>query len=262
MTQALVVMEVFLGYGYKNDITVNRIVANLAGIGMALVMAFIPPAVFGSSQREAKFLLEDKKRAFRDCIELTLNGSDPAKLYHLYATAQATFTAEFKEANDNYKDANQMKKLGILKPDPELKKGIDNLAVLGSSILGLIKLAAWLVEESADATMRFPDGGENRRILELILEGLDIEEDCSLSGYSMQLRRGEGKTHERPNLPHSANQDADIVLAQKTFTHFCIFACNYIKHRERKFDEILWGLMGERSTTKGRRTELPEFGFA
>ena len=31
MTQALVVMEVYLGYGGKNDITVNRIVANLVG---------------------------------------------------------------------------------------------------------------------------------------------------------------------------------------------------------------------------------------
>ena len=44
---------------------------------MAIFMATIPPGVYGGSPREAKFLLEDKKRAFRDCIELMLEGSGP-----------------------------------------------------------------------------------------------------------------------------------------------------------------------------------------
>ena len=89
----------------KNSVTVTRIVANLVGIGMAMFMAAIPPRVYGGSPREAKFLLEDKKRAFRDCIELVLEGfghdsiltNDDlrAKLHHLHAVAVATFLTEF-----------------------------------------------------------------------------------------------------------------------------------------------------------------------
>lgn len=260
MTQALVVLEVYWGYGGKNDITASRIVSNLVGIVMAMIMAAIPPGVYGNSPKEAKFLLEDTKRVFRDCIELVLEGSDPAKLHHLYAAAEATFIAGFSEANDNYNDANKLQRLCILKPNPGMKLELDHMAVLGSSILALIRFGIILVEAEPEEETRFREGSEDRRLLETILEGLDIEDDThNISRYHIHRRAGEDKSHERPNvLCDSLNQARRVVPAHTTFAHFSIFVWHYIVHREIKLDDIRWGYLGKQQTSKGRRTTLSQ----
>mmetsp|Transcript_17431 Transcript_17431/g.37647 ORF Transcript_17431/g.37647 Transcript_17431/m.37647 type:complete len:869 (-) Transcript_17431:198-2804(-) len=260
MTQALVTLEVYWGYGGKNDITLNRIVSNLVGIAMSMAMALIPPGVYGNSPRESKFLLEDQKRALRDCIGLVLEGSDSAKFHHLYATAKATFVAGFSEANENYNDANKLQRLCILKPNPRMKLELNNAAVLGSSILSLIRFGIILVEAEPEDEGSFAEGSEERRALETILEGLDIVDDPhKISRYHMHHQAGEGKSHERPNiLCDSLNQAQRAVPAHTTFVHLCVYLCHYISHRELKLDNIYWGFLGKRHTSKGRRTTLPK----
>jgi len=256
MTQALVVLEVFWGYGEKNDITLNRIVANLVGIAMSMALALVPPGIYGNSPREMKFLLEDKKRAFRDCIKLVLDGSDMAGLHHLHATSRATFIAGYNEANENYKDADKLEKMCIFKPNPQMKVGLENMAVLGSSILSLIRFAIILIEVEPEGGDRFGDGSEERCILEAILSGLDIEDDAhNISSYQTHHQKGDGKNHERPNiLCDTPNQAERAVPAHTTFAHLCIFICHYIMHREIKLDTVRWGVLGKQQTSNGKRT--------
>ena len=256
MTQALVVMEVYWGYGGINDITVNRISANLVGIAVAMILALIPPCVYGSSPRLSKFLLEDQKRAFRDCIQFALDGSDSKKLHHLHVVAQTTFTSQFSEANSNYTDANQMKKLPLLKPNPLMKLGLDHIAVLGSSILSLIRFATYLIEHQPNGKDRFPDGSTDRRVLEAILEGLDIDDDPrKISDYNMHNKANEGIQHSRPHLLVAAPPSD---RASTTFVHMCIFIMHYIMHREIKLDDIKFGMLGNQETCQGRRSTLPK----
>merc|ERR1712194_448551 len=71
MTNVLVALEVYWGYGGKNDITVNRIVSNATGIAMAMFMAIFPmlPGIYGGSPHAAMFILDDSKKIFQDCME-------------------------------------------------------------------------------------------------------------------------------------------------------------------------------------------------
>jgi hypothetical protein len=232
MTQSLVVAEVYWGYGGKNDTTLNRIVANCVGIGMAMLMAAIPPGVYGGSPREAKFLLEDNKRVFLK-----------SKLEQLYATAEATFIAEFSEANDNFSDASQLQKLCILKLDPKLRLELDHMDILGSSILSLLRFSIALADIQ-------PQGGEtgdendHRAALEGILDGLEIDDyKYHMSGFHMNHRAGEGMVH---NKPKALRKDLNprVIPAHVTFAHFCAYIYHYIVHREGNLETIQWGFFG------------------
>jgi hypothetical protein len=259
MTHSLVVLEVYMGYGGKNDITLNRILANLLGICMAMLMSIIPPGVYGNSPREAKFLLEDQKRAFRDCMKLVLEESDPKKFHQFHASANSSFLAGFMEANDNYNDANQLQRLCILKPNPKMKMGLNSLAIISSSILTLLQFGASLVKSEPCAATRFNE--EDRQVIQAILDNVDIEEDIhNTSLYHMRRREGEGKKHERfdvsrSNMPNEAQR---VVPAHTTFTHLCIFISHYVMHREIKLDEIQYGFLNNQKPPEGRRTKVSE----
>ena len=266
MTQALVVMEVYAGYGTKNDITVNRIIANLVGIAMAVFMATIPPGVtYGGSPCSAQFLLEDIKRAFRECIELMLAGSGTdatitnddlsEKLFQLHANVLATFTSEFDESNKNFIDATQLASLPILKVDARMKAGLDTLAILGCSVLSLIRFGACLPMEPSE---RFGQGSEERKALEKILHGLDIVDDPrNISGFYMHHDQTSGAPKHNAILSPRENEDQRVVPAHTTFVHFCIYLCHYIMQREIKFDAIQYGFVGEKMSSLGTRTTLP-----
>ena len=262
MTNSLVVMEVYMGYGGKNDITANRIVSNLAGILMSVVMALIPPGVYGTSPREAKFLLEDNKRVFRDCIELMLNGSssDVEELHRLHAVAKEIFMTEFSEVNDNYNDAaDQLKGLCIYKPNPKFKIGLGHLAVLGSTILSLVRLGIIILELEPQEGGSFSECSKERNCLIKILESLDIEDDIHKnSAYHIHKHAREGKSHKRPQMiAGSLKQSARAVPIQTTFCHLCIFITHYLVHREIKLDSVYYGMFGKKSTGQGRRTKIP-----
>jgi hypothetical protein len=259
MTHALIVMEVYSGAGGKDEITVNRILANLVGICMAMLMSILPGGVYGNSPREAKFLLEDQKRAFRDCLKLVLEESDSDEFHHYHASAKSSFLAGFIEANDNYNDTKMLKRLCILTPNPEMKIGLTTLAIIGSSVLKLIHFGAILVESNPCAETRFNE--EDRKIIESILDNLDIEEDIhNTSLYGMHHQKGEGKKHESLDVSQSNLQDDTerVVPVHTTFTHLCIFIAHNVINHEIKLDEIQYGFFNNQKSPQGRRTKLPE----
>jgi hypothetical protein len=51
VTEVLIALEVYRGSGSKNSLTVNRVVANVAGIAMALILSSIPPFVRGGDPK-------------------------------------------------------------------------------------------------------------------------------------------------------------------------------------------------------------------
>ena len=132
------------------------------------------------------------------------------------------------------------------------------MAVLGSSILELLRFSTMLVE-AEPLNENFSNGSEERGVLENIIEGLDIADDARMmSGYHVHHRGSKGKSHARPYLCESLDQAERAIPAHKTFAHFCIFLCHYIMHREIKLDTIHWGFFGRKNTSNGRRTTLSE----
>lgn len=237
---------------------------------MALFMAAIPPCVYGGSPRDTLHLLEDYKRVFRSCIELMLEGSGTdaplsndelkSKLNHLYSTAKALFISEYSEADANYKDADQLQRLCILKLDPKLRAELDYMAVLGSSILGLLRFGVALSEIDSDRSERFVEGSEERAALQSLLAGLQIA-DHDTSGFHKHHRSGEGREHNRPKLATDfakQGEEQRTVPPQTTFAHFCSYLYHYILHREANLDEVSFGFVGKTKLNySGEKSKVP-----
>ena len=237
---------------------------------MALLMASIPPCVYGGSPRDTLHLLEDYKRVFRSCIELMLEGSGTdaalsnddlkSKMNHLHSTAKALFISEYSEADANYKDADQLQRLFILKLDPTLRAELDYMAVLGSSILGLLRFGVALLEIDSDRSMQFAEGSEDREILESLLEGLQVAEHGT-SGFHKHHRAGMGKEHSRPKLAMDTAKKREgqrAVPPTTTFVHFCSYLYHYILHREANLDEVSFGFVGKTKTNySGKKSKVP-----
>ena len=186
-----------------------------------------------------------------------LDNGDSEKLHRLHAAARVTFVSQYSECNDNYKDANTLHRFPMLKPNPKMKRELDNMAVLGSSILSLIRFGTLLLENNIEEEM-FREGSEARLALQTILKGLDIEDDTNkTSGYHINKQASGRKAHHRPNVLCTSLQRGErLVPVDVTFAHLCEYICNYIMHRENQLDNIQWGFVGKRRTSKGRRTTL------
>ena len=209
---------------------------------------------------EHNLSLFDKKRVFKECLALVMDSSETENLHHLHAMAENVFVPGYMEAKGNYDDAKQLERLCILKADPALKFGLANMAVLGSSILSLIRFAVILKEIEPEDGKRFAEGSQERRVLEAILEGLDIEEDkYNVSAYKIAQRKERGKHRDRPDIPTCGSSDEGprVVPAHTTFTHLCMFICNYIRHREIRLDEVKFGFVGMQHTSEGQRSRFP-----
>ena len=268
MTQYLIVLTVQKGFGSINDVTVNRIVANLAGIFMSSALAAIPPGIFGSSPRDLQYLLEDKKRAFRDCLRLILDGSKTedrlldqdlaVRLHRLHATANTVFIAGFSEANAYHKDAQQLKSLPILKVDPRMKVALGNAAVLGASLLSLIRLSILVVESDTELA-GFAEGTDERKVLEEIVSGLDIQDDPHhISGYARIERANEEKEHERPSVLDDKFEEAYTrgMSPHTMMANFSLYLMHYIMRREKT--TVAYGFFGRGRTEYSQCSTLPD----
>ena len=208
MTAVLNVLEVYWSQGGKNDIIVNvsdifyifyavllhlflkRIVANCTGIAMVMlmVMFLIIPGIYDGLPNVALLILDDSKRFFKECIELTikeynslvmLSSEYKNRLKLLYGSATTHLKSKFDEAINNYSDANILKYLCVLKVDPQMHYELDSLAVLGSANLSLISFTII----TADVDRRhesFTNGTDNHEELEQILLDLQLDQ----SNYS------------------------------------------------------------------------------
>jgi len=262
MTNVLVALEVYWGYGGKNDITVNRIVSNATGIAMAMFMAIFPmlPGIYGGSPHAAMFILDDSKKIFQDCMELTIKGSDPneikSRLQTLHEHARIRFISQFDFAMKSFTDASQFSRLCVLRLDPRMLKELDDLAVLCSSITALIHLATILVDHDS-WQKHFAHGTDNRKELEQILSNLQIDQKIpkNIADHSKHSKhtKSENSMDGNIDVTHVKNvkHHNHLIPASKTYVSYCKFIHQYLLHREANLREIKWGFFGNQTIEGG-----------
>jgi threonine/homoserine efflux transporter RhtA len=64
MTEVLIALEVYREAGSKEALTLNRVVANLAGIALAILLSSIPPCIRGGDPQHEIECLSSLKDAF------------------------------------------------------------------------------------------------------------------------------------------------------------------------------------------------------
>mmetsp|Transcript_42393 Transcript_42393/g.47189 ORF Transcript_42393/g.47189 Transcript_42393/m.47189 type:complete len:268 (-) Transcript_42393:49-852(-) len=76
MVQSLVLLETYNAPGTRNVVTVERVVATMGGVIVAIILQLIPPNVYGRYPRDIKPCLEEIKIAFTDTIDAALSLHD------------------------------------------------------------------------------------------------------------------------------------------------------------------------------------------
>jgi hypothetical protein len=157
MTQGLISLEAVNGSNDINDLTVNRMVANLAGIVMAIFMAMIPPTVNGADPGFTRNMVMAQRDALAYLIQLVLVPDDgQADVGKEEAAAARKSYAECVErvlywqdlSTMLYKDASKLfPTLPVFTVDAEIMSTLEHAIMTGGCIHVLKLHTEWLMEK-------------------------------------------------------------------------------------------------------------------
>lgn len=144
---------------------VNRIVANLTGVAMAMIVAFIPPQVYGTDPRHVDALFRCERDAVSECLELLVGANEETALQIRVIHSRFVSGSYEKQKNALFllKDASKMLRFPIFKVDPRLGQCLDSLSVLATAISNLLAFAVHL---AMDETLMAADGEDRSGFLD------------------------------------------------------------------------------------------------
>jgi hypothetical protein len=140
LTQALIALEVYSGAGSKGDITVNRMVATLSGVAMAMVFMAIPPYVAGGDPVHTRDYLLKLNDTFQSLLEAVV-GTEEFDEKEERALLQ-TASESGQEAFFLLKDASTLKKLPFFQVNENIKPLLEDMTVTESYISHLLDYVA------------------------------------------------------------------------------------------------------------------------
>ena len=143
LTQSIVVLYAFNGAGTKDDLVANRIVANLVGIAMAVVIALIPPQNLAGNPRNGRVIADLQQKKILKIIHFVKElGDDPERdpterlkeLERENGKIEEEIHGLFDETNDFIKDASRLSRFPVFKLDPQLKPIMGSLMITNAVI--------------------------------------------------------------------------------------------------------------------------------
>jgi len=178
MTQCLVIVDVVAGAGGKGEIVVNRIVGNVTGIGMAIVLlGLVPYSPQGGNPKYARAVWIGEQESILYSLRLLLQfcqererfarqvsptyGEEPyeesqAGLATIHVCKNMNIhrsqtlkelTVMGAEANDYYADASQFSFFPLFQTDPRLGVILQSLKIVGSCIDTSLSFAAHVLQQ-------------------------------------------------------------------------------------------------------------------
>lgn len=255
LTQALVVIDVFVGVGGKNDIVANRILANTTGIAMAIVLAIIPPGLWGGDPKYAMALLREEQTALRECLEILLSSTEAvddrdagfeklaSRIEKLLSDKKAVKMKLSNEANGFYKDSSRFSRLPFCRVDPKLKSELDALISVGSLIFVVLDFAAHICRTKDLRSSLLDQPGRSSCLRDVVKE---LKSDVVNEAGDVATAEGAADhtasaTNAEPaedNEGAALKEDATIL-----FLHYVKIAHHTLRKRKSGLSEIKkWGI--------------------
>jgi hypothetical protein len=177
LTMSLIGLEVYRGNGSKNALTVNRVLSNLAGIGIAMLVSSIPPYRKGSDPKHTVEYWTALRDSFVRLLQTLLNEEERDSIKCDDFKQSFLADASFKRRNALYlaKDAGHLKALPFLRVDERLVPLAESLAANESLLAYLLEIAAEIVR--GDIVNHFTEGSEARHKLVQLLRGFGVQEE-------------------------------------------------------------------------------------
>ena len=183
-TQALIMLDIFIGKGTRNDLVANRTIATFTGCAMAMVLSSLPPYVRGNNPELVRIPLVQCREALRQILQDLLDHDQQPDVISAPKYRESIMEPSAKalrRALFCLKDASALKGLSFLRVDPRLMSFTDD-ATVGIALLGHILDYSLAMVDSKDSLN--PDAHSR---LQDILEGLDQDvSDAMLSSSKVE----------------------------------------------------------------------------
>lgn len=216
LTLVLTALNVFSASDQRDEIITNRLVANLTGIAMSMVIALFPPQLWGGDPNRALDILSDERKYLAEALKAVLdckedrdaNGEDrgrAAELEALHDDYLALFTPKRKDTMYLIKNATRLARFPrFFKVDPRLMVQMDRLSVVGNVVGSILVFARYIDEQDEVRALFAAEGGSHRLAVERALEKLQLdgENQKSVSGGN----GGNG------SLNKEGNDEADVFV--------------------------------------------------
>jgi hypothetical protein len=226
-------MEYIIGAGTGDELVVNRLVSNLIGIAMAVLLSVIPPNVMGGNPKWARKVLDEVKSTLVTMARLLLDGDtcQLQKIEKLHKSYSKRINLLQGDALYLMEDAERMSVFPFYKVDPVLHEQVMTLAVTSSFVSVLL-----------DRAMDLTSGDYKNDFLRNELEALLRD----TSGESTQSEEDEG------SLATLSGSEPEIVakgvraIRKKIVGH------------EVALSSVTWGLLGAWRRHNRQPTPPPE----
>jgi len=231
MTQILIVCYGALLYGPegRDEITVNRMVSNLVGVAMAMVLAVIPPGNYGGDPMHAKKINHFHWQSITSVVEKLLSSEVEADKFHALAKDMQTKSTNMRElAADFEKDANRLQILPRFKIDPSLKGELGKITrdIYVASFIP--RLAARILENDASRmALQEDDGIVTKKLKEILSEMKSGIQNCK-----------QVSTKESFRLPAEL---PDTCVDIEFMIHTIQWLVTEMKGHEEVLNQIKWG---------------------
>ncbi|VEU40287.1 unnamed protein product [Pseudo-nitzschia multistriata] len=238
----VVTQIIIVSYGYylfdtakPSDIAINRMIANLVGISMAIVVGLLPPGIWGGNPRHCRNIVRYHRCKISEAIELVAScppslgkevaGKVAGELRDLSTEIENRSTEMQVIAADFEKDASRLRAMPRFQVDPRLKIEISKVTRDIYTAAFVPKLAASILE---DAERRSALVGTESVYRRELLKLWEVGHDPSIESSA-----------PIPNLPKATcDGDTDAELLVRAIAWL---RDEFIQH-ETVLDSIKFGL--------------------
>lgn len=255
LTQVIIVTYGYYYFGpeERGTVTMNRMFANLVGIVLAVILAVIPPGIWGGDPKHTRSLVRYHWSTTIEVLQKILSiplihktGEPPGnfceqtakELIELGEKINARSTKIQELAVDFEKDAARLKKLPCFKIDPKLKVEIAKVTRDIHIAIFIPSLAANILRDPKKRFVLLERESQGRNDLEVILIGMKR----GIRGkdvYNDSIAEEESGLVSAP-IPSDDSTDEDIDIKLLLLTLRWIRDEMY-KHEE-DLDNIKWGI--------------------
>mmetsp|Transcript_21601 Transcript_21601/g.38655 ORF Transcript_21601/g.38655 Transcript_21601/m.38655 type:complete len:261 (+) Transcript_21601:62-844(+) len=153
LTLSLVMLEVYHGSGTKTEIFVNRVVATITGVLMAVVINIFPPYVKGNDPKRVECYCNDVQGVFVGLLD-TMVLSDPKhdfelenkKLHEAHQLGQLTHYLAV--------DASPFRSIPFFAVDPRIIPLLEDMMLTEAFLHDLIELTSGIMKKHGDTFFR------------------------------------------------------------------------------------------------------------
>jgi len=266
ITEVIVVMYCFLYFGPagRHDVAINRIVSNLVGIVLAMLLTFVPPGVWGGDPSHCREIVDRIEGSSHEYLEILLESqgiTDKAELEELSKKILRKKDDDLAAgirlhglAKDLFDDASRLSAAPFLKVDGRLTLELALISrdVYVASYLGI--LASRIVSNPNFRKVALED-----RNVRSSIQSFQQTFQTRSSMYGSVSSAASGRNKRQSLTSDLEEADRDEIKEAKLLVELFLRISQMIQQRleshHRSLDEIKWGYTF-RSNPKNTETEV------